>query len=169
MRSGQLPGLAIAIVTDVNDPLNQGRIKVKYPWLDAELRSDWIPIAAPFAGRDRGLFMMPEIEDEMVVGFLHGDFNHPVVLGAMWNGQAEAPSPDPRQRMIRSVNGHTIRFVDSTPTGGDKGTLVVEDAHGNFILMANTHMIIRAVGTLMVQAPTVLINGRPVVPSPSPI
>ena len=169
MKSGQMPGLVIATVTAVDDPLGQGRIKLTYPWLDESLESDWVPVAAPFAGPDRGLYMMPEVGDEMVAGFLHGDFNHPIVLGALWNGQSEVPSADPRQRMIRSVNGHTIRFVDSTPTSGDKGALIIEDGHGNKVVMANTHMLVQAVGTLMIQAPTVLINGRPVVPSPNPI
>src|SRR5690606_26192473 len=97
MKSGQIPGLVIATVTAVDDPLGQGRIKVTYPWLDESLESDWVPVAAPFAGPDRGLYMMPEVGDEMVAGFLHGDFNHPIVLGALWNGQSEVPSADPRQ------------------------------------------------------------------------
>lgn len=169
MRSGQMPGLVLATVTSVDDPLKQGRIKVTFPWLDESLESDWVPVAAPFAGKDRGLYMMPEVGDEMVLGFLQGDFNHPVVLGALWNGQARAPSDDPRQRMIRSVNGHTIRFVDSTPTAGDKGALIVEDGHGNKVVMANTHLLVEAVGTLVIRGASVTINGRPVTPSGNPI
>ena len=173
MTPGSLPGLAIALVTDVKDPLKQGRIKVRFPWLDETLESDWIPVAAPLAGNDRGLYFMPEVEDELVVGFIHGDFNHPVVLGSMWNGQAAAPSPDPRQRMIRSKNGHTIRFVDSTPDKGDKGALIVEDAHGNVIVMCNTHLTVKAKAVLQLEAPVVVLKGpgwsRTVTPSTNPI
>ncbi len=169
MRAGQMPGLTIGRVVAVDDPERQGRVKLIYPWLSDTLQSDWVPVAAPFAGQDRGLYMMPEIDDEMVVGFLHGDFDHPIVLGAMWNGQAEAPSPDPRQRMIRSKNGHTIRFVDSTPAGGDLGALIIEDGHGNMITLSNALVTVRSVATLVLQAPNIVINGRPVVPSPNPI
>jgi septal ring factor EnvC (AmiA/AmiB activator) len=71
--------------------------------------------------------------------------------------------------MIRSVNGHTIRFVDSTPSLGDKGALIIEDGHGNKIVMANTHMLIQAVGTLVIQGASITLNGRPVTPSPNPV
>jgi uncharacterized protein involved in type VI secretion and phage assembly len=169
MRAGAMPGLVIATVVDNDDPEGQGRIKVTYPWLDETLESDWVPIASPFAGPDRGLYMMPEPDDEMIVGFLHGDFNRPVVLGALWNGQSEVPSADPRQRMIRSVNGHTIRFVDSTPSGGDYGALIIEDRHKNYIVMSNTHMLVRAVGTLILDGATVVIKGRTVEPSANTI
>jgi uncharacterized protein involved in type VI secretion and phage assembly len=173
MTPGSVPGLAIALVIDVKDPLNQGRVRVRFPWLDDTLESDWIPVAAPFAGGDRGLYFMPELQDELVVGFIHGDFNHPVVLGSMWNGKAAAPSPDPRQRMIRSKNGHTIRFIDSTPTDGDCGALIVEDAHGNVIVMCNTHMTVKAKAVLQLEAPTVVLKGpgwsRTVTPSNQPI
>jgi len=169
MKSGQIPGLVIGVVTANDDPTAQGKIKVRYPWLDETLESDWIPVAAPFAGPDRGFFTMPELDDEMVIGFLHGDFNHPVALGAMWNGQSEAPSPDPRQRIFRGKNGQSVRFVDSTPANGDFGALIIDDKHGNMIMMCNTHMTIKASGTLMIDGATVMIKGRTVTPNGNPI
>lgn len=173
MNPGAIPGLAIGQVVDVNDPLNQGRVKLRFPWLDPELVSEWVPVAALLAGDDRGIYFMPELDDELIVGFIHGDFNHPVVLGSMWNGQAAAPSTDPRQRMIRSKNGHTIRFVDSTPTASDLGALIVEDAHGNFVMMCNTHMTVKAKAVLQLEGPVVVLKGpgwsRTVTPSTNPI
>jgi phage baseplate assembly protein V len=169
MKAGQMPGLALAIVTDPDDPLGQGRVKLRFPWLDESLESDWVPVAAPFAGPDRGFFVFPEVGDEVVVGFLHGDFEHPVMLGALWNGQSEAPSPDPRQRMLRSKNGHTIRLIDSTPNAGDLGAMIFEDAYGNLITMSNGLVTVRSKATLVLQAPNIVINGRPVVPSRNPI
>ena len=173
MIPGKMPGLVIGLVTNVEDPLKQGRIKLRYPWLSEELESDWVPVVSHLAGDDRGIYFMPEVGDEMVVGFIHADFDHPVVLGAMWNGQAEAPSPDPRQRMIRSKNGHTIRFVDSEPAAGDKGALIVEDAHGNLVVMCNTHMTVKAKAVLQLDAPVIVLKGkgwsRTVTPSTNPI
>ncbi len=108
----RMQGIVIGKVTAVKDPQNQGRIMVQFPWLDDTLESTWASMVSPFAGGDRGMFFMPEVGDEVVLGFEHGDFTHAYVLGAMWNGVAGSPSPDPRQRMIRSKNGHTIRFVE---------------------------------------------------------
>jgi phage baseplate assembly protein V len=173
MMAGAMPGLVIGRVVDVLDPEKQGRIRVDFPWLDQGLQTDWIPVVGPLAGPDRGLYFMPEVGDEVVVGFIQGDFNHPVVLGSMWNGQSPAPSPDPRQRMIRSKNGHTIRFVDSTPNGGDMGALIVEDPHGNVIVMTNTHMTVKAKVVLQLDAPVIVLKGpgwaRTVTPSTNPI
>jgi len=169
MRTGSMTGLVIGLVTDVNDPENQGRVKVSYPWLDDTLNSPWAPVCSHLAGNDRGFYFMPQVDDEVLVGFLHGDFDHPVVLGNLWNGQTATPSPDPRQRMIRSVNGHTIRFVDSTPSGGDLGALIIEDAHGNTITLSNTMITINATAVLRLDAPVVMIANRVVTPSANPI
>jgi phage baseplate assembly protein V len=153
-------GLVLAQVVAVADNERQGRVQVKFPWLDDDLTSTWASVVAPFAGKDRGVFWMPEVGDEVIVGFLHGDFQHAYILGAMWNGQAASPSPDPRQRMLRSKNGHTIRFVDSTPKRGNKGALIIEDAHGNRVLMTNSVMRITAKTTLEIEAPTILLKGK---------
>jgi uncharacterized protein involved in type VI secretion and phage assembly len=162
MIRDRIQGVVIGQVTAVQDPQNQGRVMVSFPWLDDTLQSTWASMVAPFAGGDRGIFFMPEIGDEVIVGFEHGDFAHAYVLGAMWNGVAGAPSPDPRQRMIRSKNGHTIRFVDSTPNGGNMGALIIEDAHGNRVVMTNGVMRVTAQATLMIEADTIVLTGKPV-------
>jgi uncharacterized protein involved in type VI secretion and phage assembly len=173
MMHDRMQGIVIGTVTNVLDPQNQGRVMVQFPWLDDTLQSTWASMVAPFAGGDRGTFFMPEIGDELVVGFEHGDFAHAYVLGAMWNGVAGSPSPDPRQRMIRSKNGHTIRMVDSTPDGGNMGALTVEDAHGNRVVMTNGVMTITAQTTLIIEASAVVIRGqgwsRTVTPNSNPI
>ena len=175
MKPDGMRGLVIGKVTAVNDDSRQGRVQVQFPWLDDELKSTWASVVAPFAGDDRGVFWMPEKDDEVLLGFVHGDFSQAFVLGATWNGKAGAPSPDPRQRMIRSKNGHTIRFVDSTPNGGNMGALIIEDAHGNRIVMTNGVMRITAQSTLMIEASSITLTGkngawkRPVIPNSNPI
>jgi hypothetical protein len=71
--------------------------------------------------------------------------------------------------MICSKNGHKLRFIDSTPTGGDRGALIIEDAHGNRITLSNGKIAIRSVAVLALEGPIVTINGRVVKPSPNPI
>ena len=163
---GQIHGVTVAIVRERN---GQGQVKLEYPWLDDTLRSDWAPVASVMAGPGRGLFFMPEIDDQVLVAFQHGRFEHPVVLGFMWNGVDRPPSDEPRERMIRSKNGHTIRFLDSTPTAGNLGALIIEDGHGNTISLSNGQIAINAVAMVRIDAPAVLINGRPVATIPSPI
>lgn len=173
MTPGSMPGLVIATVVDNRDPENLGRVLVSFPWLDQSYRSDWVSLAQPHAGKDRGIYWMPELGDELVVGFLNGDFHQPVALGAMWNQPNPPPSPDPRQRMLRSKNGHTIRFIDSTENAGDKGALIIEDAHGNVISMSNGFVSIKSTALLSIEANAILLRGngwqRTVTPNSNPI
>lgn len=71
--------------------------------------------------------------------------------------------------MIRSKNGHTIRFVDSTPSSGDKGALIIEDAHGNSIVMSNTQVTIHSRGHLALTGASISIMNRLVKPVGGPI
>src|SRR5213078_2910939 len=103
---------------------NQGRVKVRYPHLSDTL-TEWSSVSSIMAGADRGCFFMPEVDDEVLVAPQQGDWNHPFIIGFVWNPVQAPPSQDPRQRMIRSKNGHTIRFVDSPVEDGDQGNLVI--------------------------------------------
>jgi uncharacterized protein involved in type VI secretion and phage assembly len=168
MNNERIGGIVIGKVTSVKDPEQLGRIQVTYPWLNGPVQR-MVPVAAPMAGGDRGAFFMPEIDDEVIVGFDQGMFDNPYVLGFLWNRQQKPPSGDERQRMIRSKNGHTIRFVDSTPVAGNKGALIIEDAHGNTIVMTNSHMTIKSRGALIIDGASVTLCGRVVQPAGPPI
>jgi uncharacterized protein involved in type VI secretion and phage assembly len=110
----RIPGVVIGIVKDLDDPEEQGRIRVEFPWLSEEQRSNWAPIAVPMAGRERGMYFMPELEDEVLVAFDHGDFNHPFVVGFLWNGVDTPPDDgiDASVRRLRTVTGHVLEFDD---------------------------------------------------------
>jgi uncharacterized protein involved in type VI secretion and phage assembly len=165
----RIPGVVVAIVEDLNDPDRLGRIKVKYPWLEGEPRSTWAPVATPFAGRKRGAWWMPEPQDECLVAFDQGDFDHPYVVGFLWNGVDRPPEQDPRVRLFHSLNGHRVEIYDPDVSAGDQGYILIEDAHGNRIELKNAQINIQGVGIIQIQAPTVLINGRVVAPTPNPI
>ena len=127
------PGLAIGLVTDNNDPLGQGRVKVKYPWLTEDHASDWARVVAVGAGNQRGIQFLPEVNDEVLVGFEMGDIHCPYVLGGLWNGKDNLPKKDVtsssgvQQRLIRSRTGHMITLDDSEGGGG----ITIEDSAGN--------------------------------------
>ena len=173
MSVSKVYGVMVGTVVDVNDPQGEGRVRVMFPWLPGDSETYWAPIAAAMAGHERGAFLMPEIEDEVLVAFDRGDVNHPYVLGFLWNGRQKPPSQDVRERIIRSVNGHAIRFLDATPAGGSLGALIIEDAHGNRITMSNGKVTIKSIAVLELDAPTIILkvagSRRVVTPNPNPI
>lgn len=81
--------LVIGIVTNNSDPDDLGRVRVKYPALGDDVEGTWARIATPSAGNQRGLLMLPQAGDEVLIGFEHGDTTRPYVLGSLYNGQAK--------------------------------------------------------------------------------
>ena len=116
--SGQMPGLVEGVCTDNKDPELLGRIKVKFPTLPDMPESWWARLAMPMAGRERGWMTIPEIEDEVLVGFVHGDINHAIVLGSLYNGVDTPPyaneDGDNNLRVFQSRSGHRLTFDDKS-------------------------------------------------------
>lgn len=81
--------VVIGIVTNTNDPDSLGRVKLKFPSLGNDVESWWARIASAAAGKDRGVLMMPLVNDEVLVAFEHGDVRRPYVIGSLWNGKAK--------------------------------------------------------------------------------
>jgi uncharacterized protein involved in type VI secretion and phage assembly len=160
-----LKGVVVGLVREIDAGV--GAVKVYFPWLDQ--LSHWARIATLMSGRARGVYYMPELDDEVLVAFEHGEFDHPVVVGFLWNGVDTPPASDARMRLIHSVNGHEIAIYDAAVQGGDRGFIRIRDAHGNTIELANGQISVTAVGTLQLRAPNVIINGRVVAPVGPPI
>jgi uncharacterized protein involved in type VI secretion and phage assembly len=159
----------IGKITDVKDPENLGRVKVRYPHLDDTL-TEWSSVASIMAGAGRGCFFMPEIDDEVLVAPQQGDWNHPFIIGFVWNPVQAPPSQDPRQRMICSTNQHKLIILDSTPIDGNKGGIVITDAHGHMITMTDWGITIYSAGTINIKADAAVnIMGRPVRKTGGPI
>lgn len=108
----RIPGVVTGTVIDLDDPQGEGRVQVQFQWLSESERSSWAPIATPLAGPQRGQFFMPEIDDEVLVAFLHGNFDHPYVIGFLWNGVDTPPETDTQMRIIKTPGGHELRFED---------------------------------------------------------
>lgn len=113
---GQINGVAAGIVANNQDPEGLGRIKISFPWLSDNNETGWVRIATLMAGSQRGTFFLPEVGDEVLVAFEHGDINHPYVIGALWNGVDNPPETNSdgknNIRKIRSRSGHEIVFND---------------------------------------------------------
>lgn len=109
-------GVVTGIVTNNNDPDGLGRVKVKIPRINNEDESNWARVASFMAGKERGGFFLPEVDDEVLVVFECGDINMPYIIGALWNGVDKPPETNGdgknNKRCIKSRSGHIIRLND---------------------------------------------------------
>jgi phage protein D/phage baseplate assembly protein gpV len=85
--------LVVGVVTNNNDPEQTGRVRVKYPSLSDSEESAWARVASMSAGNGRGLMMLPQLDEEVIVGFEQGDTRRPIVLGSLFNGK-DKPGAD---------------------------------------------------------------------------
>jgi uncharacterized protein involved in type VI secretion and phage assembly len=77
-----------------------GRVRVKYPSLSDSEESAWARIATPSAGNARGLLMMPQVQEEVIIGFEHGDTRRPIVVGSLFNGRDK-----PGEELLQNKDG----------------------------------------------------------------
>lgn len=174
-------GVVIGVVTNNNDPQKMGRVKIKFPWRESSDESNWTRIATAMAGKDRGTYFLPEVGDEVLVSFEHGDMQHPYVIGALWNGQDKPPETNKNGkndiRTIKSRSGHRIIFNDEqgkesleieTKSGqkiilddsAGKEKVEITDKNGNKILIesAQNAMNISSKMKISIQAPMIEIK-----------
>ncbi len=124
-RSSSVGGLVIALVTENDDPEGLGRVKLKFPWLADTFESDWAPVTQFGAGPDSGSFFVPNVGDEVLVGFGFGDIRQPFVIGGLHNGQTkhmageiESVNGAQKRRGIVSRNKHHLTFFDGADESG---------------------------------------------------
>ena len=152
-------GAVVGIVTNNDDPEGMGRVKVKYPWLAEDEESAWARVASFMAGKDRGAFFLPEVNDEVLLAFDHGNVHRPYVIGGLWNGEDTPPeatstvldgSGQVVQRMIKSRSGPTILLDDTSGGGG----ITIKDRAGNQIVIesGSNAMKIEIQGNLEISA-----------------
>lgn len=177
----RIDALMVGIVTNLTDPDNLGRIKVKFPTLAVSeagaIESFWARVAVPMAGPTRGMMFFPEINDEVLVGFEDGDPAHAVIVGSLWNTKDKPPLTASvmeaggkiKQRIIKTKAGHEILIDDSD--GAAK--IQIKDRIGNSVLLDSKnklihlressghevrldgqgrHVMMKSVGTLSIEA-----------------
>ena len=142
-RDSRINGVVIGIVTNNNDPDGMGRVRVTFPWQGDCDESYWARVATLMAGNDMGTFFLPEVDDEVLVAFDHGDINHPYVIGALWNGVDTPPETNSdgknNVRKIKSRSGHEIILDDNHEQGAEKieirtnvgHTILLDDSTGS--------------------------------------
>jgi type VI secretion system secreted protein VgrG len=125
-------GLTTAEVIDNVDPLNLGRIKVRLKdgaqaRPEVELFARYI---TPFAGNGRGIAFLPEVGDEVIVGFEEGDPEHPYILGSVWNGRDVSPGATPKRIVTKSGNAIVMDDAGSIEIHSPGGTCLVQLSNG---------------------------------------
>jgi phage protein D len=155
----RFPGVVVGLVSNNNDPNGAGRIRVRFPWLSDNDESAWAPMATPMTGNGRGFQYIPEIDDEVLVAFEHGDIDRPYIIGCLWNGVDTPPlSPSDavagdgkvNKRIIKSRSGHIVLLDD---TSGSE-SITIQDKNGNQIVFnsSDNSMKIKVQGDLTIEA-----------------
>ncbi|MEH1887596.1 phage baseplate assembly protein V [Nostoc sp.] len=131
-------GVVIGIVTNNSDSEKLARVKVKFPWLTDDDESYWARIATPMAGKQMGIYFLPEVDDEVLVIFEQGDVRFPYIIGGLWNGKDTPPltNEDGKNnvRLIKSRSGHLISLNDEK----GKETIEIIDKSNNNKLVFDT-------------------------------
>jgi uncharacterized protein involved in type VI secretion and phage assembly len=173
---GYVKGVAIALVTQNKDDDGLCRIKVSFPWHDKPRDSYWARLSTPMAGKDRGLVLIPEVGDEVLVAFEREDLRFPYILGALWNGKDKPPAANGDgkndKRLFKSRKGHRLLFddgakgvveiahVDGRKAVFDDDGIRVEDGRGNQVKIESNSgaMTIQANGALSIKAASITIE-----------
>ncbi len=138
-EQGRFFGVVVGIVTNNQDPDKMARVRVKFPWLSDDHESWWARIATPMAGSGRGMYFVPEVNDEVLVAFEHGDVRSPYIVGALWNGQDAPPANNDdgknNIRLVHSRSGHLVRLDD---TDGDEKIEIIDKTGGNKITIKSS-------------------------------
>lgn len=122
-----MPHVQVGLVTDNKDPEKRGRVKVRYTYKGSPgtsqegsaLESTWARLLSPYAGDGRGIYWVPEINDEVLVLFENGDPHYPIVIGSLWNGQdkpadVDCYSDSNDYKVLYTRSGHKLIFSDES-------------------------------------------------------
>jgi hypothetical protein len=149
-------GVVTGRVINLMDLMQLGRVQVQLPFIDDIDLSPWARIAAPMSGPLCGVSFFPQVGDEVLVAFEHGDVNVPYVIGSLWNGFApplpNIPVPDAPVRTsysIRTLTGNQLLMVEEPPM-----VQVLAPVAGQALSMTSA-------GTAMVSATSVSITVGP--------
>lgn len=149
------------VIQVVPDPMFLSRVQVQLPWIDDVDLSPFARVAMPMAGPAHGMYFIPNVGDEVLVAFEHGDVNVPYIIGSLWHGLSPPPlpSPDLQIRTIRTLAGNQINFTEAPPSisiltpGGNLVQLgqpgvgvVVQSDTGAQIMVGNTVITVTTSG-----------------------
>jgi len=176
-----LPGLFtagyLAEVVSLDDPDSRARVQIRvlnFDGVDGHDGPIWARVACPFAGDNRGAFLLPDVGDEVFVVFVNADPRLPIIVGGLWNGATTQPETISggrnRRKVIRSKNGVKLtmddqdgqeQFIAETPAGqkitlkDGPGAVWIEDSNGNSVKLETAGITVTASAKVTVNASTI--------------
>jgi len=168
--ASRITGVVVGVVTNNQDPDKLGRVKVRFPWWSDDNESQWARVAVLMAGNDRGTYFLPEVDDEVLVAFEHGDINYPYVLGALWNGKDVPPANNDdgknNIRVIKSRSGHVVKLNDEDGKEtieiidkSKKNSIVVDTAKNTITIASDKDITLKASnGSITLDAKKILVK-----------
>lgn len=139
---------------NVGDPKGLGRVQLSFPEFSEVNLSEWARVAGFMAGGGSrpadswGSYFLPDIGDEVLVAFEHGDFNRPVVIGSLWNGKARPPETNEgknARKLLKTKTGMQILFDE---TSGQENLTIKDKAGSTITLKADGSISITAPGNI---------------------
>ncbi len=174
-------GVYPALVQSITDPDQQGRVRIRLPWSPDSSGAGyeaWARLATTMAGKDRGTWFIPDVDDEVLVTFEGGDPRRPYVIGALWNGKDAPPEQmdgagQNNKKVIVSRNDIRIILDDTqgqetvtiqTPGGQSvvlkdgPGSVEITDSNGNSLKMESSGITLRTSAKLTIEASTISVT-----------
>jgi len=151
------------------DPMQLGRIQVMVPDVLGLSVSSWAMPCVPIAGKQQGMFVLPQIGAGVWVEFEQGEPDYPIWVGGFWGMAAEvpalalAPPPlPPGQNIVIQTTGQNTLLLSDVP--GPTGGIMLKTTTGAMILMNDIGVTITngKGATIMMNGPAITITGTPV-------
>jgi uncharacterized protein involved in type VI secretion and phage assembly len=119
------------MVTDNHDPKGLGRVRVKFHWMNGTEKTPWIRVTSPHGGGGKGMFFIPEVGEEVIVGFEGDSPTKPYIIGTVYHGKASSTLSNGGNdvKALQTRSGNKVVMNDKD------GSVFVEDKAGNSILI----------------------------------
>jgi len=158
---GSVTSLQSAVVVDNIDPDEMGRIKVKFPWNESD-ETPWVRYVMPYAGNDRGWYALPEIDDEVLVGYEEGSPDHPIAIGSVFN-KVDVPPADAHDdknsiKMFKSRSGHVITISDKD--GDEQISIVGKDGSKIVMSSSDSSIVFETSGDFSIKANNIKLESQ---------
>lgn len=120
-------------VSDVDDPENMGRLKLKVPQIYGDKEFNyWAPSKGLYAGDGIGSYFLPNVGDGVWVEFEEGDTKHPVWSYGTWYQNQAPEGASPKVKILQTTSGHRIKLDD------ENGEVIINDSNGNELVLNST-------------------------------
>ncbi|WP_455101403.1 type VI secretion system Vgr family protein [Prevotella denticola] len=156
----------MATVLSNADPQGKGRVRVRMNWQTDGMQTGWVRVMTPDGGSskdvrsNRGFVFIPEVGDQVLLGFRHGDPARPYVMGSLFNGTTgRGGLEDNHKKSLTTRSGHTLSFNDNV--NGD-WSIIIKDVAGNRICLnsANKTISISAIEEINLTSKNINIKAK---------